>query len=83
MHGLFFLRISLDLEDFEHEIFHILPGRLVSLVLEHPLCKVLLNLFLHIAHVETRTADGEGGERNLSHRLGRALQRGHHLGVKF
>ena len=82
MHCLvFFLRF--DLEDFEHEIFDILSRRLLSLVLQPPPSKVLLNLFLHVAHVETRTADGEGGKRDLSHRLGRVLQSGHHLGIYF
>ena len=82
MHCLvFFLRF--DLEDCEHEIFDILSRRLLSLVLQPPLSKVLHNLLLHIAHVETRAANGEGRKGHLSHRLGCVLQSGDHFGIKL
>ena len=78
MHRIFLLGLSFDLESGKHVIFNILFG-CSPLILISPPNKVLLNIFLHIDHVETRTADSDGRKLNLSDWFGRVLQGGNHL----
>ena len=57
----------------------------VPVILDLPLGKVLPNLFLHIAHVEARAADGDCRERKVCHGARCFLQSCHHLlqGIKL
>ena len=77
------ISLSFDLEHRKHKIFDVFLSCfiafVISLVLPSPVDEILFNLFLHIIHLKSRGADGDGREADVGHWFGSALQRGHHL----
>ena len=56
---------------------------LFPVVLRSPLGKVHPKLFLHTVHVQSRSTDGDGREREVCNWFGCVLQSGHHLEQVF